>query len=318
MIGIGAGAFALGLVFGIRISRGNREDESGHFAETIQLWRDVVSKLDETTRRNVVELGSIRERLTDLRCSISNSRISDSLNKLLDDSGRIEQEINKLRLTVHESPSPDREHCTAGTHVNTPQINTPQITTPQITHVEPAIEQSKKFEGSISTVLSFLTNGRHQEMQLKDVLNCVYGGLLEFVPFQRMGYAAIDYNADRVTAIWSRSERPVRLRAGYSAALSKSSLQFVAKQGRSRVLSDIPAYFRRHPNSHSTRLLVDEGFQSSVTCPVIAKATVVGFLFFSSVMVDGFDREHVTLAQETANQIGQAVLSTAQVAVTVQ
>ena len=87
----------------------------------------------------------------------------------------------------------------------------------------------------IADFLSEANDAAEREMPLSDLLSFVYTRLRRLVPFQRMGFAEIDYDADRVSAVWCQADRPVQLKEGYSAELSTSSLRFVAEQNRPRV-----------------------------------------------------------------------------------
>ena len=145
------------------------------------------------------------------------------------------------------------------------------------------------------------------ETHLDELLDYLYEMLPEFVPCQRIGYAEIDYEADSVTAVWCRSKRPCRLSGGYSAQLSESSLRFLATMQKPRVLNNLPEYLRRHPSSDSTRLIVEEGFRSSLTLPVVSRGTVVAFLFISNTEVDSFDRASVGLAKEVVAELASSI-----------
>lgn len=78
------------------------------------------------------------------------------------------------------------------------------------------------------------------------------------------------------------------------------------------MLHDLPEYLAHKPESESTRLLVDEGFRSSLTCPVSVEGRPVGFLFFSSDQKNAFSDWHVSVAMETANLLGPTCLLAAE------
>ncbi|RCK80309.1 MAG: signal transduction histidine kinase [Candidatus Ozemobacter sibiricus] len=119
---------------------------------------------------------------------------------------------------------------------------------------------------------------------LEEVLNNVYEGFRRHIPYDRIGVALLSDDGQEVRSIWARSEAPqIRLGPGYKARLAGSSLQAILETGHLRILNDLPGYLAAHPGSHSTRLIVEEGMQSSLTCPLRAGGRPIGFLFFSSL-----------------------------------
>ncbi|MCX8108156.1 MAG: hypothetical protein N3G20_05060, partial [Verrucomicrobiae bacterium] len=60
-----------------------------------------------------------------------------------------------------------------------------------------------------------------------------------------------------------------------------------------RILNDLPSYLRGKPESDSTRLIVEEGMKSSLTCPLVANGKPLGFVFFSSIESNAYSIKHV-------------------------
>jgi len=110
------------------------------------------------------------------------------------------------------------------------------------------------------------------------------------LPYDRIGYATIDTATDTVTETWLKSKDPdrVKLAVGHCSKLAVSSLASVAESGEPRVIDDLPQYLAHRPDSGSTKLIVAEGINSSLTCPVTVDGRVVGFLFFSSNEVGAY------------------------------
>lgn len=291
--------FVLGWMVGVHTGKSrDTDDENDCFSEAIKLWRDANAKIDEMTRRNVVELGSVRERLTDFNRSISDSHVVESIGELTEQIHVLGKEVHGLRMQSETNTDAAPEHRLADSLTVSPMADSHDR------GIRDLDNSACSFDDFVSEVMKKV----ELETPLTSLLDFVYDELRAFVPCQRMGYAEIDYEADRVSAVWHRSEQPVRLKAGYSAALSKSSLQFVAGENRPRMLLNLHDYLLRHPNSHSTRLLVEEGFGSSLTFPVAANETVVGFLFLTSVEVDGFDDDGITRVREVVKEINRAAL----------
>ena len=140
-------------------------------------------------------------------------------------------------------------------------------------------------------------------MSLAEVLDQVYDSFRSFLPYDRIGVATIEDGGRMVRAQCARSAAAeVRLKAGYAAPLAGSSLNQILASGKPRILNDLPAYAER-TGSASTRLIVDEGMRSSLTCPLTARGKAVGFIFFSSMAVGTYDDAHIDRFQHLAGQL---------------
>ena len=145
---------------------------------------------------------------------------------------------------------------------------------------------------------------------LDEILDHVYESFRAILPYDRIGFSLIEEEPGGrvVRARWVRSEAPnPRITQGYWAPLAGSSLERVVETGRPRVLNDLEAYLEAHPASGSTRLILDEGMRSSLTCPLIANGRPVGFLFFSSMQKETYRNVHVELFLEIAGQLSLIV-----------
>ncbi|MFN3374757.1 MAG: ATP-binding protein, partial [Chloroflexus sp.] len=72
-------------------------------------------------------------------------------------------------------------------------------------------------------------------------------------------------------------------------------------------INDLVQYLRRKPDSESTRLIVNEGIRSSLTCPLIANGVPVGFIFFSSTKPNTYTNEHIERYMQIAEQLSVIV-----------
>ena len=139
-------------------------------------------------------------------------------------------------------------------------------------------------------------------LTLDEVCDHVYDSFQELIPYERIGVSLLEDNA--VRARWARSAAPeIKLGEGYAARLEGSSLQGIIDTGQPRILNDLEAYLSEHPSSDSTRLIVEEGLRSSLTCPLIAQAKPVGFMFFSSTRKDAYRSVHVETFRQIAGQL---------------
>jgi diguanylate cyclase (GGDEF)-like protein len=160
----------------------------------------------------------------------------------------------------------------------------------------------------VSHTLSQLAEKVNSGLALEDVLGCVYDSFRSVVPYDRIGVSFLEEDGKVVRARWARTDGgPILLGRGYSAPLRGSSLQSIIATGEARILGDLEAYLAQHPQSESTRLIVEEGMRSSLTCPLLAMGKSVGFIFFSSRHRNAYGEKHRIVFQELALQLSLAI-----------
>ena len=141
---------------------------------------------------------------------------------------------------------------------------------------------------------------------LENVLEDIYDGFRDVIPYDRIGFALI--NEGVVTARWARSESgSVSLAVGYSLPIVNTSLAKVLDDQRPRIINDLEGYLDARPSSRSTRLLVAEGVRSSLTCPLFVEGIAVGFLFFSSNEIGTYSTVHTRTFERIAGQISAVI-----------
>lgn len=140
-----------------------------------------------------------------------------------------------------------------------------------------------------------------------DVLDHIYATFRPVIPYDRIGFATLetDDGGRRVLrSHWTRADYPVtHPKTGFHLPLDQTSLGAVADSGHPRIIADLPAYLEDHPESVSARLLVQEGVRSSLTCPLIAKGKLVGFLFFSSRTAGAYQPKHAEIFMALAGDL---------------
>lgn len=163
-----------------------------------------------------------------------------------------------------------------------------------------ALEERYKESVRVREISEKITAG----LFLDDVLDRVYTSFQSIIPYSRMGCALLNSEKNKATAYWERSDAPkVKLRTGHTAAMAGSSLQQVIETGQPRILNDLEAYLAEHPDSSTTRLIVEEGMRSSLTCPLIAQGNRVGFIFFSSREKNTYRDIHQDVFLQIAGQV---------------
>jgi PAS domain S-box-containing protein len=142
--------------------------------------------------------------------------------------------------------------------------------------------------------LADLAAGVDAGLLIEEVLDHVFETFRTVIPFERIGCALIEDGGRTLRSVYARSlASEIELPVGYSGPLKGSSLQSVLETKRPRILNDLEAYLREHPDSESTQRVVAEGIRSSLTCPLISMGKPVGFLFFSSSRPRTYSDLHV-------------------------
>jgi len=144
----------------------------------------------------------------------------------------------------------------------------------------------------------------NQGVGLEEVLELIYQSFHPLIPYNRIGYAALFEDGAKVGAVWARTDADEALiPVGYEVPLHTTSLGDVLEKGEPRVLNDLEDYLRRHPDSESTDLIIQEGMRSSLTVPLEGLDRAQGFLFFSSRQTGAYSGEHVRIIQRLASQL---------------
>ena len=158
-----------------------------------------------------------------------------------------------------------------------------------------------------SRAISEVTERINTGMFFSEVLDHIYEHFQVIVPYDRIGVAVIEESEAGRTLVrshWNRAKyTPVLVGKGYAAVLERSSLQEIANTRQPRILNDLDDYLESHPKSASTRLIVKEGIRSSLTCPLVTRNTVIGFIFFSSLKSGTYQDEHIELYSQVAGEL---------------
>jgi serine phosphatase RsbU (regulator of sigma subunit) len=166
--------------------------------------------------------------------------------------------------------------------------------------------QLRRREEEISRLVR-LTERINYGVSLDETLEFAWRELAGVIPYNRIGFSLIHEEKQLVVARWARSDRAMKLVDGYQGRLEGSTLKRILATGRPRVINDLSEYLRRKPASHSTRLIVEEGMRSSLTCPLIVQGKPVGFMFFSSVERNAYSDAHVEFFQQIAGMLSAVV-----------
>jgi signal transduction histidine kinase len=146
------------------------------------------------------------------------------------------------------------------------------------------------------------------EASLDDLLDFLFDNIPELYPCDRIGLAFVEDEERRIVSQKAKAlYEPMLLVHGYAEDLSRSSLRRVIENNCSRIIYDLPRYLEENPRSHSTQLLVREGVQSSLTCPLTVNDRKFGVIFLSSREPRAYTPYHVQLWMAIAERLAQAV-----------
>lgn len=139
--------------------------------------------------------------------------------------------------------------------------------------------------------------------RLENTLEFLFDAFEQLIPFDRIGIALIEENQKTVRLFWVKSKIPVRhLAQHYTSSLERGSLNIVMETGQPRILNDLERYYEANPHSTSTRLILEDGMRSSLTCPLYGDGRPMGFVFFSSQKKNTYEAAHVETFLGVASQ----------------
>lgn len=162
-------------------------------------------------------------------------------------------------------------------------------------------------DASQVSLLQELIQSLNLGRSFEEVFNLIYDRLRTFVPYNRIAVALTDSSRERLSIIAARSDGKMILGKGYSGVLAGSSLEALLREGRPRVINDLPEYLERKPTSESTRLIVKEGMRSSLTLPLLVQGQPIGVMFFSSRQVGAYQPEHENLLRGIVGHMAIAI-----------
>lgn len=174
-----------------------------------------------------------------------------------------------------------------------------------LTPVDPA-EAAPTVQTGLLRVAVALNEGA----SVPQIVDLLFDSLRGLVPYQRIGFALMEPDGMLVCA-HARSDREILWGVGARAPLAGSSLEALVTQRLIRIIDDLEAYARTHPESRTTRYILAEGMRSNLTLPVFSKGGVVGILFFSSTHRRAYGPEHVDFLRACAAVVGSAFERTA-------
>ncbi len=148
---------------------------------------------------------------------------------------------------------------------------------------------------------------------LERIINFVFESMQPIRSSDRLGLALIERNGKRVVLRHVIADySPLKLNKGYVGDLSEGTLKKVVEDKAIRIINDLELYYAEHPESKSSKLILEEGIRSSMTCPLFVEDNCVGLIFWSSRKPNAYDeqvvRRHLTVAERLSQAVGNAYL----------
>ena len=143
---------------------------------------------------------------------------------------------------------------------------------------------------------------------LESLIDYLFESSRTVFPCDRIAIAFLEDDDQRLVAHYAvAAYEPMLLTAGYSEDVDGSSLIAVLRDGEPRIINDLEQHLADKPESASTRLLVEEGVRSSMTCPLVLDGRVVGVLFRSSKQKSCYTDRDARKHQAITERLSQAV-----------
>ena len=170
--------------------------------------------------------------------------------------------------------------------------------------------QNKKTGTEIKSAgaIDFINDKIASLQSLEEIIDFLFANIKEIIPCDRIAVSFFEENGKRLVIYYVKADYDdIKLDKGYSAEIDNSSLEKVFSDGTPRVINNLQEYLKTHPASDTTKLLVREGINSSLTAPLSVENRPVGLLFISSKEHDIYEESHIRNHMMIVERLGQAV-----------
>ena len=152
-----------------------------------------------------------------------------------------------------------------------------------------------------------LVENLEKGLTVQDVLNRIFDGFSELIPYDRIDCALLSDDGKRLTTYWVRSDNPTQILTTYSQPMAGSYLEQILRTNRPRTINDLEEFLKLNPESDATKRIVSEGGRSNLICPLTIGDRPIGFLFFTSKTLNAYTDTHETIFRQIANQVSLVV-----------
>lgn len=139
----------------------------------------------------------------------------------------------------------------------------------------------------------------------QDILDYTFDALKNKIPYDRIGIALIEEKQGQqvISMNWVKSNIPISyINIPYSVPLS-SSLKKIIDSNQPRIINNLTEYLIENPNSNSTKLILQDGIHSNLSFPLRFENQPIGVIFFSSCLIDTYNKEHIGIFNNIAEEI---------------
>ena len=183
----------------------------------------------------------------------------------------------------------------------------PAIEVKDLTDAIVAISSRLDHTFAEAKALSEITERINAGVFFDEVLDLLFENFEKIVPYDRISVALLekgDKGRTLLRWVWVRAKYdPLFVSKGDASIFDETGLEKIADAQEPRIINELEDYLRENPKSQSTRLTMKEGIRSSMTCPLVVRGTVTGFIFFSSLKPDAYRDQHIELFRQIAEEL---------------
>ncbi len=156
-------------------------------------------------------------------------------------------------------------------------------------------------------LLLAITQRISEGSSVQGILQAFVDQIAPLIPFDRVEYARVRGDGRELRTEWVSpdvADDPVPVGYVYRR------VEPVATSPRYRVPfvdDDLVQYAKGKPPEHPVSLLVAAGYHSTLACPLVHSDSVVGFLFFNSLVAGTYHETHVGIIRVIVSQLAFAV-----------
>jgi response regulator RpfG family c-di-GMP phosphodiesterase len=147
-----------------------------------------------------------------------------------------------------------------------------------------------------------LIQSLHSKASLNTILEFMFKGLCQHLPYNRIGIAILDEDKETISNRKVISEDAVCYQA-YEVPLHQTAWAYVIETGLPRIVNNLEVYRDKNPDSLWARCLLEEGIHSNLMLPLRLREENVGVIFFSHRQPNIYSEEHLEFLRFLAPHI---------------